>query len=58
MHQGFKKKVKQFIESSALIAHASSEGSNEPVPPQGGSRISGKGVHMYKGVGVRFADRI
>ena len=24
----------------------------------GGSRISGKGVHMYKGVGVRFADFI
>ena len=23
---------------------------------RGGSRISGKGVHMYKGVGVRFAD--
>ena len=22
---------------------------------QGGSRISGKGVHMYNGVGVRFA---
>ena len=22
----------------------------------GGSRISGKGVHMFKGVGVRFAD--
>ena len=22
----------------------------------GGSRISGKGVHVYKGVGVRFAD--
>ena len=21
---------------------------------RGGSRISGKGVHMYKGVGVRF----
>ena len=25
---------------------------------RGGSRISGKGVHMYKGVGVRFADFI
>ena len=25
---------------------------------RGGSRISGKGVHMYKGVGVRFADWI
>ena len=24
----------------------------------GGSRISGKGVHMYEGVGVRFADFI
>ena len=24
----------------------------------GGSRISGKGVHMYKGVGVGFADFI
>ena len=23
---------------------------------RGGSRISGKGFHMYKGVGVRFAD--
>ena len=23
---------------------------------RGGSRISGKGVHMYKGVGIRFAD--
>ena len=23
---------------------------------RGGSRISGKGVHMYKGLGVRFAD--
>ena len=22
----------------------------------GGSRISGKGGHMYKGIGVRFAD--
>ena len=22
---------------------------------RGGSRLSGKGVHMYKGVGVRFA---
>ena len=26
--------------------------------PRGGSRISGKGVHMYKTVGVRFADFI
>ena len=25
---------------------------------RGGSRISGKGVRMYKGVGVRFADFI
>ena len=25
---------------------------------RGGSRISGKGAHMYKGVGVRFADFI
>ena len=25
---------------------------------RGGSRISGKGVHMYKGVGVRLADFI
>ena len=25
---------------------------------RGRSRISGKGVHMYKGVGVRFADFI
>ena len=25
---------------------------------RGGSRIPGKGVHMYKGVGVRFADLI
>ena len=25
---------------------------------RGGSRISGKGVHMYKGVGARFADFI
>ena len=25
---------------------------------RGGSRISGKGVHMYKGEGVRFADFI
>ena len=25
---------------------------------RGGSRISGKGFHMYKGVGVRFADFI
>ena len=25
---------------------------------RGGSRIFGKGVHMYKGVGVRFADFI
>ena len=24
----------------------------------GGSRNSGKGVHMFKGVGVRFADFI
>ena len=24
----------------------------------GGSRISGKGVHMYKGVGARFADMV
>ena len=24
----------------------------------GGARISGKGVHMYKGVGVRFAEFI
>ena len=23
---------------------------------RGGSRISGKGVHIYKGEGVRFAD--
>ena len=23
---------------------------------RGGSRISGTGVHIYKGVGVRFAD--
>ena len=23
---------------------------------RGGSRISGKGVHIYKSVGVRFAD--
>ena len=26
--------------------------------PMGRSRISGKGVHMYKGVGVPFADFI
>ena len=26
--------------------------------PRGGSRISRKGVHKYKGVGVRFADLI
>ena len=26
--------------------------------PRGGSRISGKGVRMYKGMGVRFADII
>ena len=25
---------------------------------RGGSRISGKGVDMFKGVGVRFADFI
>ena len=25
---------------------------------RGGSRISGKGVHMYKGVGVHFANLI
>ena len=25
---------------------------------RGGSRMSGKGVHMYKGVGVRFVDFI
>ena len=25
---------------------------------RGGSRISGKGVHMYKGVGAHFADFI
>ena len=25
---------------------------------RGGSRSSGKGVHMFKGVGVRFADFI
>ena len=25
---------------------------------RGGSRISGKGVHMYKGTGVRFSDFI
>ena len=25
---------------------------------RGGSKISDKGVHMYKGVGVRFADFI
>ena len=25
---------------------------------RGGSRISGKGVHTYKGVGVRFTDFI
>ena len=24
--------------------------------PRGGSRISGKGVHIYKGVQVHFAD--
>ena len=23
---------------------------------RGGSKISGKGVHMYKGIGVRIAD--
>ena len=27
-------------------------------PLRGGSGISGKGVHMYEGVGVRFADFI
>ena len=26
--------------------------------PRGGSRISGKGVRIYKGMGVRFADFI
>ena len=25
---------------------------------RGGSRLSGKGIHMYKGVRVRFADFI
>ena len=28
------------------------------VVSRGGSRISGKGVHMYKGVGGSFADFI
>ena len=28
------------------------------IQSSGGSRISGKGVHMYKGVGVRSADFI
>ena len=50
-----------------LIAIASSLDSDEPARPRsivrafaprtlnsGGSRISGKGVNMYKGVGVRF----
>ena len=27
-------------------------------PVRGGSRLSGKGVHMFKGVGVCFADFI
>ena len=29
---------------------------NSGIILRGGYRISGKGVHMYKGVGVRFAD--
>ena len=28
------------------------------IPMQGGSLIPGKGVHKYKGVGVRFVDFI
>ena len=31
---------------------------NEPARPSGGSRISGNGVHMYEGAGVRFDDFI
>ena len=32
----------------------------EPVilGPRGGSRITGKGVYMFNGVGIRFADVI
>ena len=32
--------------------------SEDPDETRGGSRISGKGVHMFKGVGVHFADLI
>ena len=31
---------------------------SEFLTKRGGSRISGKGVHIYKGLGVRFADFI
>ena len=33
-------------------------GGNGSMRFRGGSRFTGKGVHMYKGVGVHFADFI
>ena len=44
---------------TGLILHARNS-DDDYVQPfiRGGSWISGKGVHMYKGVGVSFADFI
>ena len=47
------------FELESLLAKAGNRKSSPLVyADDGGSRISGKRVHMYKGVGIRFADFI
>ena len=61
LSQGYKKreellrtqlKLVSMLEVLPLFSEVGSIGS---MRLRGGSRISGNGVHMYKGVGVRFA---
>ena len=49
---------KSFFGSCSFHLYSQSEAARtaKVLKSSGGSRISGKGVHMYRGVGIRFAD--
>ena len=48
--------VRQYVVFFAFFILPYHGTASSMVPSRGGSRISGKGVQMYKGVGVRFAE--
>ena len=53
------RKTHPFITERLLMVCKESNQTNKiNLHDRGGSGISGKGVHIYKGVGVRFADFI